>query len=114
MKRIALFLVFTACVSIPHLTPSQLSWAATKWPDARAGELEHGRSLYVTRCGSCHTAPTPAEVKAENDADMVKEMADRAKLTPSEQQAVLRFIEAVTEPAPAGVAARSTEKTQVF
>jgi hypothetical protein len=114
MKRIALFLVFTACVSIPHLTPAQLQWASTKWPDAHAGELEHGRSLYVTRCGSCHSAPTPAELKAENDDDMVKEMSDRAKLTAEEQQAVLRFIEAVTTPEPAGVAVRGTEKTQVF
>jgi hypothetical protein len=114
MKRIVLFLAFTACVSIPHLTPTQLSWAATKWPDAQPGELEHGRTLYVTRCGSCHTTPTPAELKAENDDDMVKEMSDRAKLTPAEQQAVLRFIEAATTPPPPGVAVRGTEKTQVF
>ena len=40
----------------------------------------------------------------QTDADMVKEMADRAKLTTEEQQAVMRFVEAATTSA--GVATR--------
>jgi hypothetical protein len=107
MKRALLFLGLglTACVSIPHVTPAQLAWASSKWPDAQMAELEKGRSLYVTRCGSCHAAPAPAEVMEQKDADMVREMAERAKLTPIEQQAVMRFIEAATSVGVSSVAA---------
>jgi hypothetical protein len=107
MKRAFLFVVVLAgCVTIPHLTPAQLAWASSKWPDVQMAELEKGRSIYVTRCGSCHTAPSPAEVMEQNDADMVREMSERAKLTPAEQQAVMRFVEAASNGGAAGVAAR--------
>ena len=106
MKRVFLILAFTGCVTIPHLTDAQLKWATTKWPEMPAAELEHGRALYVTRCGSCHTPPEPAEVMGKDDGDMVREMSDRAKLSPEEQQAVLRFLEVATTARPTGVAHR--------
>ena len=106
MKRGVVFLLCAGCVSIPHLTAAQVEWASTKWPETRADELEHGRSIYVSRCGSCHAAPEPKEVMQQTDADMVKEMADRAKLTPEEQQAVMRFLEAATNSPMSKVAQR--------
>jgi hypothetical protein len=106
MKRLMALVLLTGCVTIPQLTPTQLAWATAKWPDAQAAELEHGRSLYVTRCSSCHAPPSPDEVMAQNDADMMKEMVDRAKLTPVEQQALMRYVEAAASPGAPGVAHR--------
>jgi cytochrome c1 len=106
MKRAVAFILLAGCVSVPHLTPGQLAWATAKWPDAQGAELEQGRSIYVTRCSSCHSAPAPQEVMEQKDDDMVKEMVERAKLSPQEQQAVMRFLEAATSPGKAGVAQR--------
>ena len=84
--------------------------AATLWLFATAAPAQdraaEGEQLFRTRCGSCHTVPEPAEVMAQTDADMVKEMADRAKLSPEEQKAVMRFVEAAANAPPTGVAAR--------
>jgi cytochrome c5 len=83
---------FGACATaIPHLSQEQLTWAAQQWPGVDGAQLEHGRSLYVTRCSACHEAPPPSDVDL---TEMVTEMAERAKLNREEQELVIRFIEA--------------------
>jgi cytochrome c553 len=85
-------LTFGACATaIPHLSQQQLSWAQGQWPSADRESLEHGRSLYVTRCSACHAAPPPSEV---DEDELVAEMADRAHLSSQEQELVVRFLQA--------------------
>lgn len=88
----AAVLAFGACATaIPHLSQQQVSLAQEKWPGVEAASLEHGRSLYVTRCSACHEAPRPADLQA---TALIGEMADRAHLSPEEQQLVIQFVEA--------------------
>lgn len=105
-RALATAVLLAGCAAaVPHVTAEQVAWAAERWPAARVQQLEHGRSLYVTRCSSCHAAPAPAEVAALGTEEMVKEMAERARLSDEEQQLVLQFVEAVTS-SPAKVASR--------
>ena len=92
MAAAALALTFGACATaIPHLSQQQLSWAQEKWPGVELAGLEHGRSLYVTRCSACHEAPYPADIEAEQ---LLGEMANRAHLSAEEQALVIRFLDA--------------------
>jgi hypothetical protein len=85
-------LSFGACATaIPHLTQQQLVLAQEKWPGVERASLEHGRSLYVTRCAACHEAPHPDEL---DGTQLIGEMADRAHLSAEEQALVIQFIEA--------------------
>jgi mono/diheme cytochrome c family protein len=88
----AAVLAFGACATaIPHLSQQQVTLAQQKWPGVEAESLEHGRSLYVTRCAACHEAPRPADLEA---TALIGEMAERAHLSAEEQQLVMQFVEA--------------------
>jgi cytochrome c5 len=104
MKLLAALLLLTACVTVPRLSASQLAWASTKWPDATAESLEHGRALYVSKCGGCHVAPEPAEVLQTERDGKFQEMADRAHLSDDEKVQLLKFVEAAASPGAPGVA----------
>ncbi len=107
MKRLlAILLLTTACMTVPRLSASQLAWATAKWPTVNAEALEHGRTLYVSRCGGCHVAPDPAEIVAKRDEGTFQEMADRAHLTAEEQEQLMHFVEAAASAGEPGVASR--------
>ena len=59
--------------------------------------LEHGRQLYVTRCGSCHRAAAPSTQTPDEWARIVAEMtADGdADLSAAEAAEVLEFLKAL-------------------
>jgi hypothetical protein len=100
-------LALSACAAVvPTLDTAHLAWATERWPGVTPHELETGRSLYVTRCSSCHTAPAPADVVAQGSEEMIRDMAERAHLTAEELEQVVRFVEASTAKLPPAVASR--------
>src|SRR5256885_1901724 len=57
--------------------------------------LREGRSLFVSRCIECHTLPVASRFTESDWPYIVHEMGGRAKLKPTERDAVLTYILAV-------------------
>ncbi|HWC65751.1 MAG TPA: hypothetical protein VG777_06695 [Thermoanaerobaculia bacterium] len=71
---------------------------ATALPPATP-ETEAGRAIYSAKCHSCHRLYKPDRVSADKWPALLDKMAEKAKLTPDEEKAVLDWILAVSAPA---------------
>lgn len=99
MKRLlfaSLVSALAACGGspIPHPTAADAARGTTHFPDLTLSELSQGRTLYVSRCGSCHTLKRPAELKPEQWQQEVAEMRAKngVKLSDQETQAIIRYL----------------------
>jgi mono/diheme cytochrome c family protein len=79
---------------IPKPTAADATRAGAHFPDVTLSELEHGRSLYVSRCGSCHTLKRPGELAPERWETEVGEMRAKngVKLSDVEARAIVRYL----------------------
>jgi cytochrome c5 len=79
---------------IPHPTAADAARGTTQFADLTLSELSQGRTLYVSRCGSCHTLKRPAELKPEQWEHEVGEMREKngVKLSDQETQAIVRYL----------------------
>ena len=104
MKHSSLHLLAAALLTgcaMPNLAPP-VSPAMSARAGRPAGILEQGRRLYTGRCATCHAIDPVGKYSASRWGEIVAEMADEAKLTPAEKDAVLTYILAAREtPAPA-------------
>ena len=92
--------VLAGC-AVPNLAPP-VSPAMTARAGRPASTLEEGRRLYTGRCATCHTIDPVGKYSAPRWREIIAEMADKAKLSPAEKDAVLAYILAAREaPAPA-------------
>jgi cytochrome c5 len=85
---------------VPLPTAADASRASAHFPDVTLSELSHGRTLYVSRCGSCHTLKPPAEL---SPAEWQAEVSDmRAKngvrLSEDEARAIIRYLTVAANP----------------
>lgn len=59
-------------------------------------ELEHGRSLLISKCGNrCHKAPMPTDKTADEWPKALDEMAPRAALEGPDRQAIEQYLRAM-------------------
>lgn len=58
-------------------------------------DLEHGRTLYLSKCTACHAAVGPRTVPAIAWPDQVAEMAERAGLSGPEHQLIVTYLTTV-------------------
>ena len=79
---------------IPQPTAADARRGAAHFPDLTLAELERGRSLYVSRCGSCHTLKRPAELAPHQWEREVTAMREEngVKLSDTEAQAIVRYL----------------------
>jgi mono/diheme cytochrome c family protein len=79
---------------IPQPTVADASRGSAHFPDLTLNELNHGRTLYMSRCGSCHVLKRPAELPAEQWQVEVTEMRSKngVKLSDAEAQAIVRYL----------------------
>lgn len=77
---------------IPKPGPDDVARAVARWPETTLADLERGRSLYVTRCGSCHRLIEPRHISPEAWPAHVDDMSERAKLEPEQAAAVSRYL----------------------
>ena len=79
---------------VPMPTAADASRASVHFPDVTLSELSHGRTLYVSRCGSCHTLKPPAELSAQQWQAEVSDMRAKngVKLSDDEAQAIIRYL----------------------
>ena len=86
---------------MPNLAPP-VSPAMTARAGKPVGVLENGRRLYMGRCATCHTIDPVGKYSATRWREIIPEMADKAKLTPAERDALLAYLLAAREaPVPA-------------
>ena len=76
----------------PGVTPAMVSYAARRWPDATAAQLDHGRNLIQERCIECHHRPGPEMAQAAQWPRVLRQMAPRSKLSDGERETVLRYL----------------------
>lgn len=80
--------------ALPEPTVADASRGGAHFPGLTLGELQQGRSLYVSRCGSCHALKRPAELPPEQWQEEVSEMRTKngVKLSDAEAQAIVRYL----------------------
>jgi mono/diheme cytochrome c family protein len=93
---------------IPPATEADALRASLRWPGTTVSELEHGRSLYLGHCSSCHSPYGPQRYATEKWRGFVQEMATRSKLGPADAEAVIRYLVAASEKTPVSEAAAPT------
>jgi nitrate/TMAO reductase-like tetraheme cytochrome c subunit len=80
-----------ATVVIPH--PTALN---AEKSGVALTSLEHGRGLFVARCGNCHETPSPTSRSPEQWAVILPEMTKDSNLNPEEAGQLLAFLKAVS------------------
>ena len=78
--------------------------------------LEHGRGLFVARCGNCHNTPDPGSHDAASWAKILPGMLEDSHLNAEEGALVLSFLQALASDAGAALplhAARQAEAVGV-
>lgn len=82
---------------IPTVTPELVAQAQQRDPTVNTSDMEHARSLYVNRCGSCHALNDPQNYNVPEWRQWMQRMAPKARLDAEQQQAVLGYILAARE-----------------
>jgi cytochrome c5 len=79
---------------IPQPTAADASRGSAHFPDLTLSELSQGRTLYLSRCGSCHVLKRPVELRPEQWQGEVSEMRAKngVKLSDTEAQAIVRYL----------------------
>ena len=104
MKPSPFHLLATALLAgcaMPNLAPP-VSPAMTARAGRPASTLEEGRRLYTGRCATCHSIDPVGKYSAPRWREIIADMADEAKLTPTERDAVLAYLLAAREAPPPG------------
>jgi cytochrome c5 len=83
---------------LPHANQADAAFAAQRWPGTTLEALNQGRSLYVRRCGTCHSLYDPAERDEAAWRESVQEMRERAHLDAGRDELILRYLVAVGTP----------------
>jgi len=90
---LVLSLALVSCdTRIPVVTPEFVAHAQRQDPSVSTASLEHARSLYVKRCGSCHALSDPQAYDEPQWRHWMQRMAPKARLDAEQSQAVLGFI----------------------
>lgn len=73
-----------------------LSVAKTKFENATIEQLNAGHDLYFGTCTNCHKAKPITRFPTENWPAIVDDMANKARISDTEKQAVLQYVTAVS------------------
>lgn len=92
---LALALTGAACSSaFPPPGAAEVGAVKARDPSARVENLEHGRALYLGKCGSCHMLIEPGQFAAEAWPAKVERMQgeERVHLAPDEARDLVRYL----------------------
>jgi cytochrome c5 len=95
--RIGVLATLAACGGsspFPEPTAADQARGSAHFPDVTLSELSQGRTLYVSRCGSCHALKRPVELVPEQWQAEVNEMRSKngVKLSDVEARAIIRYL----------------------
>jgi cytochrome c5 len=103
MKKIAITIlavgaIVVACKSKKTMnsskeavTDAQLTAVQSRFPDATKAELEKGYAVYTGPCTRCHGTKDVTAYTEPKLLEIVDAMSKKAKITPEEKQALVRF-----------------------
>lgn len=78
---------------LQRVTPALVAEANRGGPPTISAEtLEAGRTLYVTRCGSCHGLPAIAAYGQPAWKSWVRRMAPKARIDAAQEAALLSYV----------------------
>jgi len=77
---------------IPHPTAKEVELAGRNGQVTTLEALKVGRSLYIGRCGACHSLKDPAFLDPQDWPGMVERMSENAKLNPDQQRAITQYL----------------------
>ncbi len=86
--------MFAGCVTLETAVPPVATLATH---GKNSATLEAGRRVYLESCTHCHKPEAVREYAAARWPRIIGEMADRAKLSPAQQSAVLAYVLAASE-----------------
>jgi cytochrome c5 len=82
-----------ACATtIPAPSEADATRASLQWPGTTVAALARGRSTYLDRCTSCHSAHRPDTQPAHAWPRIVEEMATRCKMDQGSTEDVIRYL----------------------
>jgi len=80
----------------PTPTTADLGRVSSRYPGLTLAELQQGRDVYQSRCGSCHVLYQPSQHGPSEWPHLIGEMAQRAKLTEADRNRVERYLVALS------------------
>jgi len=93
------FLLLAGCAGnarVPYPTAKHVELAERNGEVTTLDALKVGRSLYINRCGECHSLKDPAFLAPADWPEMVGRMADNAKINPDQQRAITQYLVGVS------------------
>ena len=85
--------LIAGCASaIPLPTDQDFENGRRVYPDVTSEELRLGRERYVAKCAGCHTLYVPSARLPAAWPKLVEQMAERAKLSAADRQAIERYL----------------------
>lgn len=81
---------------VPVPTAKHVEIAGRNGQVTTLGTLKVGRSLYIGRCGACHSLKEPGFLPPADWPEMVAHMADNAKINEDQQRAITQYLVAVS------------------
>jgi hypothetical protein len=97
--RVAAWVLLTACAGgLPEPTSADLALARADDASVGLDDLQRGRAAYAHRCGNCHALRTPAEREPAAWRSEVARMerVHAVRLTPQEEQDIVRYLRAAS------------------
>lgn len=94
LAALALAGLVGACAGavVPRVADADVTRAQAFEPEVTRASLEHGRSLYLARCTSCHQPFSPASRDLARWQADVAEMRALAGLDPEEERLILAYL----------------------
>jgi hypothetical protein len=95
----AAFLFLAGCAGtskVPVPTAKHVELAGRNGQVTTLQTLKVGRSLYIGRCGACHSLKEPGLLTPAEWPEMVGRMAENAKVNEDQQRAITQYLVAVS------------------
>ncbi len=100
LASLAVLATLASCTSVEKAAPPVATLQGIASSTAKP-KLEDGRCLYIDKCTKCHSPEPIAKHDASDwNDDILPTMAKKAKLTPTECEALRAYVLAVCQQAP--------------
>ena len=88
------WIIFLACLLAGCAAALYTPTVSNVTEHATLAELNNGRALYVSKCGSCHTLKLPSEYSVDVWKKNLDEMQVRAKISDEEKSDIFKYLRA--------------------
>jgi hypothetical protein len=93
LATIALTIVVICIAACARRMPPRATALDAERTQVSVDELDHGRSLLVSKCGNrCHKVPMPTDKVASDWPQALDEMAPRANLNAPDRHAIEQYL----------------------